>query len=344
MTMKRLFNLYLYLLTLATMLTLSACIDEDEYDNSAKGNIEALWKVMDQHYCFFDYKKEVIGVDWDEVHQRFLAQANEKMTKAQLFEVCSNMLAELQDGHVNLYASHDMGRNWSFKEEHPNNYDDNLVNDNYLGTDYKIAAGLSYRILDDNIAYVRCESFSEALGDGNISEALYFLALCDGLIIDVRNNPGGKLTTSRKLASHFTNQQTLVGYIYHKTGKGRNDFSKPEEENLEPAEGMRWQKPVIVLANRSTYSAANDFVKCMKVMPNVTIVGDTTGGGSGMPMSSEIPAGWSVRYSAVVMLDQNRQHTEFGVAPDVQVDMTASDHQNGHDTIIETARKMLRKN
>lgn len=341
MKMTRIFNIYL--LTLFAMLTLSACIDEDDYDNSAKGNIEALWQVMDQHYCFFDYKKEVIGVDWDEVHQRFLAQANEKMTKAQLFEVCSNMLAELQDGHVNLYASHDMGRNWSFKEQHPNNYDENLVSDYYLGTDYHIAAGLSYKILDDNIAYVRCESFSEALGDGNISDALYLLALCDGLIIDVRNNPGGKLTTSRKLASHFTNQKTLVGYIYHKTGKGRNDFSKAEEENIEPAEGMRWQKPVVVLANRSTYSAANDFVKCMKVMPNVTIVGDTTGGGSGMPMSSEIPAGWSVRYSAVVMLDQNRQHTEFGVSPDVHIDMDVNDHLNHHDTIIETARKMLRK-
>ena len=333
----------LYILALVIALTTSACIDEDDYDNSAKGNIEALWKIMDQHYCFFDYKKDIIGVDWDEVHQRYLAQANEKMTKAQLFEVCSNMLAELKDGHVNLYASHDMGRNWSFKEDHPNNFDENLVNDYYLGTDYSIAAGLSYKLLEDNVGYVRCESFSEALGNGNISDALYRLELCDGLIIDVRNNPGGNLTTSRRLASHFTNKKTLVGYIYHKTGKGRNDFSNEEEENIEPAQGIRWQKPVIVLANRSTYSAANDFVKCMKVMPNVTIVGDTTGGGSGMPMSSEIPAGWSVRYSAVVMLDKDHKHTEFGVAPDIQVDMTTTDHENNHDTIIETARAMLRK-
>ena len=333
----------LYILALVIALTTSACIDEDDYDNSAKGNIEALWKIMDQHYCFFDYKKDIIGVDWDEVHQRYLAQANEKMTKAQLFEVCSNMLAELKDGHVNLYASHDMGRNWSFKEDHPNNFDENLVNDYYLGTDYSIAAGLSYKLLEDNVGYVRCESFSEALGNGNISDALYRLELCDGLIIDVRNNPGGNLTTSRRLASHFTNKKTLVGYIYHKTGKGRNDFSNEEEENIEHAQGIRWQKHVIVLANRSTYSAANDFVKCMKVMPNVTIVGDTTGGGSGMPMSSEIPAGWSVRYSAVVMLDKDHKHTEFGVAPDIQVDMTTTDHENNHDTIIETARAMLRK-
>ena len=336
----RRYSIYILLLT---ALTISACIEEDYYDDSPKGNIEALWKIMDEHYCFFDYKKEKIGVDWNEVHQRYLAQANSKMSRAQLFEVCANMLSELQDGHVDLYATHDIGRNWSFKEDHPYNYDDNLINDCYLGTDYKIAAGLSYKILEDNVGYIRCESFSEALGDGNISEALYYLGLCDGIIIDVRNNPGGNLTTSRKLASHFTNEKKLVGYIYHKTGKGHNDFSKKEEENVEPAEGVRWQKPVVVLTNRAVYSAANDFTKCMKVMPNVTIMGDTTGGGSGMPLSSEIPAGWSVRYSAVVMLDKDHQHTEFGVAPHIRVDMNASDVMQRRDNIIETAREMLRK-
>lgn len=332
-----------YILILAFASVFTACIDEDDYDNSAKGNIEALWKIMDEHYCFFDYKKEVIGVDWNEVHNRYLAQANEKMTNVQLFEVCSNMLAELQDGHVDLYASHDIGRNWSFKEDHPYNFDENLVNDCYLGTDYRIAAGISYKILEDNVGYIRCESFSDALGDGNISDALYLMALCDGVIIDVRNNPGGNLSTARKLASHFTNEKTRVGYIYHKTGKGHNDFSKEEAEDIEPAEGVRWQKPVVVLTNRAVYSAANDFVKCMKVMPGITIVGDTTGGGSGMPLSSEIPAGWSVRYSAVVMLDKDRHHTEFGVAPDIRVDMNASDVLDRRDNIIETARAMLRK-
>ncbi len=336
-------RLHYYILSLLLIGSLSACIEEDDYDDTARGNIEALWRIMDEHYCFFDYKKEQIGVDWDEVHQRYLAQANEKMSKVQLFEVCSNMLAELQDGHVDLYASHDIGRNWSFKESHPNNYDENLVKDHYLGTDYHIAAGISYKVLEDNIGYIRCESFSDALGHGNISDALYLLALCDGIIIDVRNNPGGTLTTAHRLVSHFTNEKTLVGYIYHKTGKGRNDFSKPEEEYIEPAKGMKWQKPVVVLANRSAYSAANDFVKCMKTIPNVTIVGDTTGGGSGMPMSSEIPSGWSVRYSAVVMLDKDRQHTEFGVPPHVHVDMDKNDQLNNIDTIIETARKMLRK-
>lgn len=333
----------IYTLAMLVVFSFSACIDEENYDNSARGNIEALWQTIDQRYCFLDYKKKTIGVDWDEVHQRYLAQANEKMTKVQLFEVCTNMLAELKDGHVNLYASHDIGRNWSFKEDYSRNFDENLLDDHYLGTDYGIASGLTYKIFEDNIAYIRCESFGNAIGSGNISDALFLLGMCDGLIIDIRNNSGGNLSTARKLASHFTNKTTTVGYIYHKTGPGRNDFSKPVEETIEPAEGIRWQKPVAVLTNRSTYSAANDFAKCMKEMPNVTLIGDTTGGGSGMPMSSEIPAGWSVRFSAVVMLDKDREHTEFGIAPDIRVDMKDDDSHNNIDTIIETARALMRK-
>ncbi|EKC55562.1 hypothetical protein LEA_15281, partial [human gut metagenome] len=47
----------------------------------------------------------------------------------------------------------------------------------------------------------------------------------------------------------------------------------------------------------------------------VTVMGDRTGGGSGLPFSSELPNGWSVRFSACPVLDVNKQHTEFGMTP-----------------------------
>ena len=31
----------------------AACVSEDEYDDSPQGNFEALWRIMDEHYCFF---------------------------------------------------------------------------------------------------------------------------------------------------------------------------------------------------------------------------------------------------------------------------------------------------
>ena len=57
------------------------------------------------------------------------------------------VLAELRDGHVNLSASHDYGRYWSWFENYPTNLSDSLLRI-YMGTDYKMAAGLDYRILD----------------------------------------------------------------------------------------------------------------------------------------------------------------------------------------------------
>ena len=54
----------------------------------------------------------------------------------------------------------------------------------------------------------------------------------------------------------------------------------------------------MLLINRHSYSATNDFVNAMRYFPNVTLVGDKTGGGSGLPFSSELPNGWGVRFSA----------------------------------------------
>lgn len=319
----------------------TSCVDVDEYDNTCIDNTEALWKIMDEHYCFFTEKQQQLGVDWDDVHSRYLANVSNNMSRAQLFEFLGNMIGELRDGHVNLSASFDYARNWSWKEAYPANFSDSLHR-SYLGTDYHIASGLYYRILDDNIGYIYVGSFADEIGDGNIDEVLLYLAPCLGLIVDVRNNGGGMLTEAQRLAARFCNENTLVGYMRHKSGPGHDDFSAMEEQWLAPSAGIRWQKKVCVLTNRSVYSAANEFVKYMHRMPLVTVVGDTTGGGSGMPYSAELPNGWGVRFSACPMYDVEGNSTEPGIEPDIAVGITESDVQRGLDTIIETARLALR--
>lgn len=329
---------------IAILLSFASCIKEDGFDRTPTDSFESLWKQMDEHYCFFDYKKKELGVDWDEVHTRYAKAVSDAMTSAQLFEVMTKMLGELKDGHVNLGTAFDYGRNWSFYEDYPLNMNDSIVHATYLGNDYSIAASLRYKVLDDNIAYVSCSSFDSGLGEGNVSVMLKTVETCNGIILDVRGNGGGALTNAHLLASHFTNERLHIGYITHKTGPGHNDFSKLIPEYLEPAmKGVRWQKPVIVLTNRKVFSAANDFVKCMKLCPNAIILGDKTGGGSGMPFTSELPNGWSLRYSAVVYYDKDMNHTEFGIEPDVWCSMSGADTSRKMDTLIETARKMINK-
>ena len=338
----RLLGLVLMVCQLAVCPLLVSCVDEDEYDDTPQGNFEALWRIIDQHYCFFDYKHEQYGLDWNEVHERYKKQFDSDMTILQQFEVLANMLGELRDGHVNIYTPFDVARNWTWHENHPSNFSDSLLN-KYLGTDYHIAAGLRYRILDDNIGYLRYSSFTSSIGEGNLDEVLTFFAPCRALIIDIRDNGGGTLTYAEQLAARFTNEEILVGYMQHKTGPGHNDFSPMREQWLKPSQGVRWQKPVAVLTNRMVFSAANEFVKYMKRCPKAVVIGDQTGGGAGLPFSSELPCGWSVRFSACPMYDVNQQSTEFGIQPDHHVEMANDDFLRGRDTIIEYARHLLVK-
>ena len=325
---------------LFTFLPFTSCVDEEEFPDTPQGNFEALWQIIDQHYCFLDYKQHEIGLDWQQVYNKYKVRVNKGMTNQQLFEVLADMLSELRDGHVNMNAAHDYARNWSWHEDYPSNFSDSLLRA-YLGRDYKIAAGIDYRVLDDNIGYVRYESFQQGVGEGNLNEVLSEFMTCNGIIIDIRNNGGGDLSNAQQLAARFVQQKTLVGYIQHKTGKGHSDFSAMEPRYLEPSKQLRWHKPVCVLTNRHVYSAANEFTLYMHTLPNVKIVGDHTGGGAGMPFSSSLPNGWSVRFSAVPMYDTQRQPAEFGIEPDYRVDLTVDDFKRGKDTIIEFARKLL---
>lgn len=319
---------------------LSSCIREEEFVNNPQGNFEQLWKIIDEQYCFLDYKQ----IDWDEIHTRYQKLITPNMGSEGLFEVLSEMLYELQDGHVNLASAHNVSYYDAWYQDYPRNFRADLLEDSYLGrasTDYRTAAGLKYKILEDNIGYIRYESFADPVGNGNLDEVLSYLSVCNGLIIDVRDNGGGNATNSARIASRFTNEKILTGYISHKTGIGHNDFSKPYAIYLEPANGVRWQKKVVVLTNRRSFSATNDFVNHMRCLPNVTTIGDKTGGGSDMPFTSELPNGWSVRFSASPHFDAEMNHIEFGIEPDIKADMLQEDELRGKDTLIEMARKLL---
>ncbi len=323
------------------ILLLTGCVTQETEDNTPLGNFDALWSSLDSHYCFFAEKKERHGLNWNEARQRYRQMVTPGITNRQLFEVLANLTCELRDGHVNLYAAHQTARYARWYDDYPMNYSDSLTRAT-LGpaTDFSQASGLSWRILPDNTGYMRVPSFDTEFGKGNLQQMMVDLATCRLLIIDVRSNGGGMLTSATRLASLFVNEETVGAYMKHKTGPAHDAFSSPEPIRVKPFEGLRWQKPIAVLTNRRTFSAANAFVMMVKGLPQVTIVGDRTGGGAGMPFSAELPNGWSVRFSACPMYDRNMQSTEEGIAPDIHVDITSADYARSVDTILEAARRL----
>ena len=354
------------ILWMALTLSYTSCLDDDtlEYDDTLTGTFDACWRTLDEHYCFFDEK----GVDWEGVYRQYRPLLRDSIkTQVQLFNLLDHMMDTLRDGHVNLYTPFNIGRYWSWHEDYLPNYDANLVNRYYLGTQYWIASGMQYGMLGrDSVAYVRYSSFDNAIGATNLDYVLALLRNANGLIIDLRNNGGGALDNAVTIAQRFATERTLYGYIRHKTGPGHHDFSQPEPLYVDPPSDGRvvWDasvRPVVLLTNRHCYSATNIFVQLMRSLDGtltpdslgqlhpkmIRQCGDRTGGGSGLPFESVLPNGWAIRFSACPMTDASGHSTESGIDPSegLRVDMdslSATEHHR--DDIIETARAYILKN
>ncbi|MDO5571954.1 MAG: S41 family peptidase [Bacteroidales bacterium] len=310
----------------------ASCVEEEQFQDTPQGNFDACWKILNEKYCFFSFK----DIDWNDIYYKYKPQVSSNIKKDSLFNILNNMLKELKDGHVNIYSPFNVGRYWDWFENYPENFNEDIQK-NYIGTNYKIASGMKYIMLPDSIGYIYYSSFSSSISNLGLDYILAYFANTKGIIFDVRNNTGGALTNVEAIASRFTNNKYLSGYISHKTGSGHNDFSELYPFYVNPSERIHYNKPVAVLTNRHTFSAANNFVGVIKILPQVTTIGDITGGGSGLPFSSELPNGWSIRFSASPIYDNEKKQTEFGISPDIKVDMTKKDMENGIDTIIETA-------
>ena len=325
-------------------LTLYSCHDEPEYPNDLLGNFYALADIIDQHYCFFEDK----DIDWNEVVLRYRESLPNEITVLDFFVVCAQMLDELQDGHVNLSSrfSTSYYRNWW--SDYPQDFDLRTVEEYYLDFDWYTTSGMMYKQIRNEIAYIYYPSFSNTISETSLDYVLAILANSRGLIIDIRDNGGGALTNINTLVGRFIEQPFVGGYLMHKTGPGHNDFSEPYPMKYYPADDWRvkWTGDIVILTNRSCFSAANNFVSVMKDLPNVRIVGAKTGGGGGMPFTSEMPIGWSVRFSACPILDAKGNVIENGIDPSPGCEVHAPDEElaQGKDAILDFAIDLLKDN
>ncbi len=306
---------------------------EDGSSVDPYANFDHLWETLDRKYAFFEYKQ----IDWQQLGDTYRAQLHAGMDEQELFDVLAAMLYELRDGHVNLESPFDRSRHWDWFLDFPPNYNRNIIDRNYLGKEARFTGPLANRVID-GIGYIHYSSFGEELKEEHIDFLVKDFRNLRGIIIDVRSNGGGSVANSRLLASRFADRTRNVMQLLVKKGPAHNDFYPPLIESLEPGGDLQYRGgPVVVLMNRLSYSATNDFILKMSAFPHMTLIGDKSGGGGGIPVDNELPNGWHFRYSTTMTLSPAGFNVEHGIEPDIYVEMNPDDEARGIDTLIEFA-------
>lgn len=326
-----------------TLLPLAGCKEEATPDyNDPYYNFDMLAQIVGDHYCFFEQK----DIDWDELCKKYREKVTPETKQVELFLILSDLLNELKDGHVNLSSNFNTSYYRKWWSDYPQDFNSRTLQQYYLNFNFFTTSGIIYKMLPGEIAYIYYPSFANPISETALDYVLALLQNSKGLIIDIRNNGGGMLTNIDTLVGRFIDEEFTGGYIHHKLSPAPNDFSKGYPVVYKPCDKERkkyMDRPILVLTNRSCYSAANNFTSVMKELPNVRIVGARTGGGGGLPFSSELPNGWAVRFSACPINNARDEVTEFGIDPSPGCEVHCTDAQlaAGKDAILDFAIRML---
>lgn len=331
--MKKIFILYLAVLF---SFSCEKIFIRPDPENDPASNFDFLWHAFDEKYSFFTFK----NINWDSLYTVYRKQVYNGMSGENLFKVMDSLLYHLRDGHVRLVSEFDVSSIWKGESHYTANFNYDLLKSNYLKDNYRSTGSLINKEMD-GIGYIYCRGFS-GISSSQMDYVVKQFKNLKGIIIDVRNNGGGDEMTADIVASRFMDTQRLVMYELFKDGPGHNDFTSPVPRYLSPA-GERFNGKVAVLVNRGSFSAANDFVLKMSVIPNVIIVGDTSGGGGGIPIDFELPNGWLCSFPTSQTLSPDYFNVEGGIPPDVPVNMREEDEFFGIDTILEKALELLKK-
>ena len=309
-----------------------AMFEEDMQTDDPHENFDYLWQECDEKYSFFKYK----DIDWDAIKNKYRPMLSEDMSDDSLFNVMAAMLRELRDDHANLISDFNVSRYGNFHKGQ-DNFDWRIIIDHYLPKNYYSTGPFRHEFIkgEDSIAYIRFPQFTGNVNTTNLNFIINKYQNAKGLIFDIRENGGGNISDTYSILSRFVKEKTLLYYSRIKNGPAHNDFSELEPVYVEPSDKLNFHNKVIVLADRSSYSASSFMALGVRAIPNMVLMGDTTGGGLGMPNGGQLPNGWRYRFSITQTLDEDLNNYESGVPPEAYSLFDWSDLST--DEVLETA-------
>lgn len=294
-------------------------------------NFDYLWEEVDKKYSYFELK----NIDWNAIRNKYRPMLSANSSEEDLFNILAQMLNELRDDHTNLFSPFNLSR-YNVRLKSPENYRQRTIDEFYI-PDIWLTGAFAHGFLNNKeIGYIRYESFESEFSDDEFDLILNRYKNTKGLILDLRANGGGSIFNIPKILCRFTDKKTLIGYSITRNGPKHNDFSNRENFFITPYSGLKYLKPIVVLIDRGSYSATTSFALATKAFSNITLLGDTTGGGGGLPNGGQLPNGWTYRFSISQLLDLNgNNYAEVGVPADIQATFDWNDLTK--DEIIERA-------
>ncbi len=198
-----------------------------------------------------------------------------------------------------------------------------------------IVKSIKTELLEDDIFVIKVSNFNndtEMLFSEAVREAIDKEA--KGIILDLRNNPGGYLETAIEMASEWVEDGLIVV----------EQFSDEESKNEHLARGRaRLQDfPTVVLVNRGSASASEIVSGALQDHEEALIVGETTFGKGSVQTVAKFQDGSSLKVTIAKWLTPNGTSiNDEGVEPDLVVGYTLEDYQAGLDPQRDIAIELI---
>lgn len=208
------------------------------------------------------------------------------------------------------------------------------------------------RMIGPDICYIRISNFGSENVIKEFEEVFDTLALAGirGIILDVRYNPGGNSDHAYGIVSFLTDQPLKASkWKSHSYVPAYRSWGRPLEwiesgpAIIEPRQGKRYSGPLVVLTGPGTFSAAEDFLVPLKYSGRAVLVGETTAGSTGNPISVPLPGGGTFMVvSKRDMFPDGQEFVGIGISPDVPVRPTQQDLLQATDPVLDKGIDVIR--
>ena len=300
------------------------------------------WQLLNSNYPFFDQQ----GIDWKALYKVYRPKVSPTTGEDELFTILSNMLEHFNSGHINLEAGSKRFCSNVRTNAKMEDFSWKLVRDKYLNKSFKSSSDslFYYGWLTNDFAYMRIRRFPpKDILEKYIDNIIGELSMAKGMIIDIRGNPGGNSAGVAALGSRFADRQRLYMKNMNRVGGSNRDYISPTYYYIEPLGPVQYKGPVILLQNVYSESGADNFALAMRVLPNVTSVGESTGGCFSSYYPDKLINGWTLTMPWSYAADQNNFCWEgIGVPPDLRKRNTKEDISAGNDKVLEFGIDILK--